>query len=53
MVDQRYVDKSGDRSYAVGQRLVISVQQVQRLAAIITKLVGGLRDLVTANGGTM
>jgi hypothetical protein len=51
MVDQRYVDKSGDRSYAVGQRLVISVQNVQRLAALITKLVGGLRDLVIASGG--
>lgn len=46
MVDQRYVDQSGDTSYAVGQRLVINEAQVRSLAAIIQKLAGGLRETV-------
>ena len=48
MVDQRYVDQSGDHFYAVGQRLVIKESQVRSLATIIKKLVGGLRETVEA-----
>lgn len=48
IVDQRYVDQSGDRSYAVGQRLVIKEAQVKSLAAIIKKLAEGLRQTVEA-----
>jgi hypothetical protein len=53
MVDQRYVDKSGDSTYAVGQRLVINTQQVHRLADIVRKLVDGLRQLIRASGETL
>ena len=48
MVDQRYLDQSGDPSYSVGQRLVIKEHQVRSLAAIIKKLSGGLRGTVEA-----
>lgn len=49
MVDQRYVNKSGDRSYAVGQRLVIRKTHVKRLAAIVRKLVCNLQETVVAD----
>jgi rubrerythrin len=38
IVDQDYIDKSGDRSYSVGQRLVIREQAVLRLAELVNKL---------------
>jgi len=38
IVDQDYLDKSGDRSYSVGQKLVIRDQAVLRLAEIVEKL---------------
>ena len=46
MVDQRYLDHSGDHSYAVGQRLVITETQVRSLATIIEILTEGLRQTV-------
>ena len=51
MVDQRYIDKSGDNSYAVGQRLVVKESDPQTLLAIIKKLSKGLVSLkkVTEN----
>ena len=39
MVDQRYIDKCGDTSYAVGQRLVIKKEDVESFVSIIKKLV--------------
>ena len=48
MVDQRYVDKSGDLSYEVGQRLVIRAAHVRSLAKSTVKLANGLRETVTA-----
>ncbi|MBL9080888.1 MAG: hypothetical protein JNK76_03730 [Planctomycetales bacterium] len=45
MVDARYVQHSGDRSYDVGQRLVTGRQHVRELVAILTKLVDGLQNL--------
>jgi hypothetical protein len=53
MVDQRYIDKSSDHGYAVGQHLVITRSQVHRLAKVVTMLVGGLRQLVIDQGGTV
>ena len=47
IIDQRYVDKSGDPSYQVGQRLVIKRVHVKRLAELVTKLVDGLREIAT------
>ena len=43
MLDQRYVDRSGDRSYQAGQRLVIKRHDVKHLAKIVVKLVNELR----------
>jgi len=38
MVDQDYIDRSGDYSYSVGQRLVIRETAVLRLADLVEKL---------------
>ena len=45
MVDQKYIDKSGDNSYAVGQRLVVKESDPLTLLAIIKKLSRGLVSL--------
>ena len=45
MVDQKYVDKSGDNSYVIGQRLVIKENDAYALLAIIKKLAIGLMTL--------
>lgn len=44
VVDADYVSKSGDKTYAVGQRLVVREPAVLRLAALLEKLVAGLRQ---------
>lgn len=46
LVDQAYIDRSGDTSYAVGQRLVVRQQDVRDLVALMKKLVAGIRTLV-------
>jgi hypothetical protein len=38
IVDQYYIDRSGDRSYTVGQRLVIKESAVRQLADLVRKL---------------
>lgn len=43
IVDQAYIDNSGDSLYSVGQRLVIKQNDVERLAALIEKLAAHLR----------
>lgn len=43
-VDQDYLDKSGDRRYKLGQRLVIKPPAVLRLADIVAKLSVALRS---------
>ena len=45
MVDQKYVDKSGDNSYVIGQRLVVKENDAYALLAIIKKLAKGLMTL--------
>lgn len=45
MVDQKYVDKSGDNSYVIGQRLVVKESDAYALLAIIKKLAIGLMTL--------
>lgn len=42
IVDQEYIDKSGDTSYSVGQRLVIREAAVLTLAGLLSKLARGL-----------
>lgn len=46
IVDQQYVERSGDTSYAVGQRLVVRSDAVADLAALIQRLAGELRSRV-------
>lgn len=44
-VDDQYIKKSEDVTYVVGQRLVIHVEDTQRLIRIIKKLSTGLKSL--------
>jgi uncharacterized Zn finger protein (UPF0148 family) len=46
IVDQDYITKSRDTTYAVGQRLVIRDGAVSRLAELVTKLTEEMRKLV-------
>ncbi|MBO4619672.1 MAG: hypothetical protein J5654_06130 [Victivallales bacterium] len=45
IVDQRYIDQSGDASYNVGQRIVVHERDARRLLAIVQKLGEGLKLL--------
>ena len=45
MVDQKYIDKSGDSSYVIGQRLVVKESDALTLLAIIKKLGTGLSSM--------
>jgi len=42
IVDQDYIDRSGDRTYRVGQRLVVRPAAVARLADVLEKLVAAI-----------
>ena len=46
IVDQEYITKSGDQTYAVGQRLVVRVEVVHRTVNLVSKLTDELRKLV-------
>jgi hypothetical protein len=46
IVDQVYIDRSGDGTYAVGQRLVTRDADVRGLVEVLAKLAAGLRLLV-------
>jgi hypothetical protein len=43
-VDQTYMDRSGDTSYSVGQRLVVSPKEINDFATIIERLVKEMKD---------
>lgn len=45
IVDQKYIDKSGDISYVVGQRLVVKKSDALALLVIIKKLGTGLSSI--------
>lgn len=42
LVDQDYIDRSGDQTYRLGQRLVLRAETVREAAALIEKLAAGL-----------
>ncbi len=46
IVDQEYITKSGDQTYAVGQRLVVRIEAVHRTVNLVSKLTNELRKLV-------
>lgn len=45
MIDQKYLDKSGDTSYVIGQRVVIKLSDAYELLGLIEKLSNGLMAL--------
>jgi hypothetical protein len=45
IVDEKYIKKSGDDSYKVGQRLVIHNNDVVRFIRIVKQLTDGLKQL--------
>jgi hypothetical protein len=51
IVDQDYIARSGDTTYAVGQRLVMREQAVVELADLLAKLTAGLRQDVAGKTG--
>lgn len=46
IVDQEYLDKSKDRTYSIGQRLVVQDTDILRLADLLSKLAEELRKVV-------
>lgn len=43
IVDARYVNESGDLTYKEGQRIAVTVQDIEELVAFISKLAGDIR----------
>jgi|GEM_PF-203587 uncharacterized Zn finger protein (UPF0148 family) len=43
IVDHEYIEKSGDKTYSIGQRLVVREAAVLRLVDLLSKLAGELR----------
>ncbi|MCE9612930.1 MAG: hypothetical protein K8T26_01550 [Lentisphaerae bacterium] len=52
VVDQEYLDKSGDRSFSVGQRLVISDGDVAGMCDLVTRLCSGMQASVKGSAVT-
>ncbi|HMO93781.1 MAG TPA: hypothetical protein PKD64_16450 [Pirellulaceae bacterium] len=50
VIDQAYIDKSGDRTYRIGQRLVIQEPAVMRLAELVERLANGLTSHIASLG---
>lgn len=46
LIDERYLQNSGDISYKIGQRVIIRKQDVKRLLAHVRKLSDGLSNLI-------
>jgi hypothetical protein len=46
LVDQGYIDKAQDRTYKVGQKLIIRETAVFRLAELVERLANGLKAIV-------
>ncbi len=44
VVDQIYLDRSGDKTYRLGQRLVIRPDAVRRASSLVQRLAAGLAD---------
>lgn len=48
IVDQKYIEKSGDYSYSVGQRLIVREKDARELLVIVRKLCDGLLSIKEA-----
>ena len=45
IVDQDYIDRTGDTRYSVGQRVIVREQMVMAMADLVTKLAASLGEL--------
>ena len=45
MVDQRYIQQTGDNTYNIGQRIVVRESDIRRLVELITKLAKEIRTV--------
>lgn len=45
IVDQKYIDKSEDSSYSIGQRIIVKIEDAYDLLRIIKKLANGLSEV--------
>jgi hypothetical protein len=45
IVDQKYLDKSSDRNYKVGQRIIIKDKEIRKLVNIIRKITNEIKQL--------
>lgn len=45
IVDQKYIDKSEDSSYSIGQRIIVKIDDAYDLSRIIKKLANGLNEV--------
>lgn len=45
IVDQKYIDKSGDHTYKVGQRIVVNATDVKDVVNVITKITNKIKEL--------
>lgn len=45
IVDQKYIDKSQDNTYFVGQRIVVKEKDAKKLLEIVMKLSNGLKEI--------
>lgn len=52
IIDTKYLQKSNDSTYTVGQRLVIHREDAEKLIEIIKKLVQGIKGLQSNASGT-
>lgn len=46
IVDQSYLDRSGDSAYRLSQRIVVRAEDVSELAGLLEKLAAGLRSAI-------
>jgi hypothetical protein len=46
IVDQRYIDNSGDNSYKIGQRVVVKEEDVKCCLALIQKIINTLKSKI-------
>lgn len=45
IIDQKYIEKSNDTTYKIGQRVIIKIEDVYELLDIIKKLTNGLKKI--------
>ena len=49
MIDERYISKTGDKNYSVGQRLIIRKNEIEKIISILRKLGSGILSIPISN----